>query len=218
MMLITILKVLLIGNSLTYYNNFYQQITDKCSDVNAKVQIDTMFMPGANIPQLIGLNIIPNEQNILDSNWNLKPQFRYYNTSNLFHINFKKLILNYDAIYLQPNNWTNKDCIEIIKCMLKINPKLKIIIYQHFSLAVWDKEIYENELQSSYKVFIKEFKKHIDKRIFIVDFGEFIKTNINSWDRYLDRDLHPTKLGTSIMVEKLFEFLKKIINERKNSY
>jgi len=149
MMLITILKVLLIGNSLTYYNNFYQQITDKCNVAGAKVQIDTMFMPGANIPQLIGLNIIPNEQNILDSNWNLKPQFRYYNTSNLFHINFKKLILNYDAIYLQPNNWTNKDCIEIIKCMLKINPKLKIIIYQHFSIAVWDKEIYEYELQSS---------------------------------------------------------------------
>lgn len=47
--------------------------------------------------------------------------------------------------------------------MLKINPKLKIIIYQHFSLAVWDKEIYENELQSSYKVFIKEFKNTLTK-------------------------------------------------------
>ncbi|MGB3198116.1 MAG: hypothetical protein WBB17_10360, partial [Saprospiraceae bacterium] len=113
MMLITILKVLLIGNSLTYYNNFYQQITDKCNVAGAKVQIDTMFMPGANIPQLIGLNIIPNEQNILDSNWNLKPQFRYYKKSNPFYNYFRKLILKYDAIYLQPNNWTNKDCIEI---------------------------------------------------------------------------------------------------------
>ncbi|MBK7468230.1 MAG: hypothetical protein IPJ43_16295 [Saprospiraceae bacterium] len=191
------------GNSLAYYNNFYQQITDKCNVAGAKVQIDTMFMPGANIPQLIGLNIpIGKIFWIVIGILNLS--LRYYNTSNLFHINFKKLILNYDAIYLQPNNWTNKDCIEIIKCMLKINPKLKIIIYQHFSLAVWDKEIYEYELQSAYKVFIKEFKKYIDKRIFIVDFGEFIKTNINTWDRYLDRDLHPTKLGTSIMVEKLF--------------
>ena len=77
-MLLTILKVLIIGNSITYYNNFAERLMTQCQNQQQEIRLDSIFSPGLDIPILIGQYLYGKEEAIIGKNFILKPQYKYF--------------------------------------------------------------------------------------------------------------------------------------------
>ncbi|HUN17880.1 MAG TPA: hypothetical protein PK622_13740, partial [Saprospiraceae bacterium] len=195
-MLLTILKVLIIGNSITYYNNFAERLMTQCQNQQQEIRLDTIFSPGLDIPILIGQYLYGKEEAIIEKNFILKPQYKYFDKKNNKCQDFVKLILSYDLIYLQSQYWNSQDFKDIVNEIFKINPKIKLFILQTFSTAIWDKEIFTKEISDAYLIFQKTFKKQINKRIYLLEFGNYLLDNFDNINEYLDEIIHPTSKGT----------------------
>ena len=209
-MLLTILKVLIIGNSITYYNNFAERLMTQCQNQQQEIRLDTIFSPGLDIPILIGQYLYGKEEAIIGKNFILKPQYKYFDKKNNKYQDFVKLILSYDLIYLQSQYWNSQDFKDIVNEIFKINPKIKLFILQTFSTAIWDKEIFTKEISDAYLIFQKTFKKQINKRIYLLEFGNYLLDNFDNINEYLDEIIHPTSKGTDIIIKLFVQQLQKI--------
>ena len=202
-MLLTILKVLIIGNSITYYNNFAERLMTQCQNQQQEIRLDSIFSPGLDIPILIG-------QYLYGKNFILKPQYKYFDKKNNKYQDFVKLILSYDLIYLQSQYWNSQDFKDIVNEIFKINPKIKLFILQTFSTAIWDKEIFTKEISDAYLIFQKTFKKQINKRIYLLEFGNYLLDNFDNINEYLDEIIHPTSKGTDLIIHLFLQQLPKL--------
>ena len=209
-MLLTILKVLIIGNSITYYNNFAERLMTQCQNQQQEIRLDTIFSPGLDIPILIGQYLYGKEEAIIGKNFILKPQYKYFDKKNNKYQDFVKLILSYDLIYLQSQYWNSQDFKDIVNEIFKINPKIKLFILQTFSTAIWDKEIFTKEISDAYQIFQKTFKKQINKRIYLLEFGNYLLDNFDNINKYLDEIIHPTSKGTDVIIKLFVQQLQKI--------
>ncbi len=209
-MLLTILKVLIIGNSITYYNNFAERLMTQCQNQQQEIRLDSIFSPGLDIPILIGQYLYGKEEAIIGKNFILKPQYKYFDKKNNKYEDFIKLILSYDLIYLQSQYWNSQDFKDIVNEIFKINPKIKLFILQTFSTAIWDKEIFTKEISDAYLIFQKTFKKQINKRIYLLEFGNYLLDNFDNINEYLDEIIHPTSKGTDIIIKLFVQQLQKI--------
>lgn len=209
-MLLTILKVLIIGNSITYYNNFAERLMTQCQNQQQEIRLDSIFSPGLDIPILIGRYLYGKEEAIIGKNFILKPQYKYFDKKNNKYQDFVKLILSYDLIYLQSQYWNSQDFKDIVNEIFKINPKIKLFILQTFSTAIWDKEIFTKEISDAYLIFQKTFKKQINKRIYLLEFGNYLLDNFDNINEYLDEIIHPTSKGTDIIIKLFVQQLQKI--------
>jgi hypothetical protein len=209
-MLLTILKVLIIGNSITYYNNFAERLMTQCQNQQQEIRLETIFSPGLDIPILIGQYLYGKEEAIIGKNFILKPQYKYFDKKNNKYQDFVKLILSYDLIYLQSQYWNSQDFKDIVNEIFKINPKIKLFILQTFSTAIWDKEIFTKEISDAYLIFQKTFKKQINKRIYLLEFGNYLLDNFDNINEYLDEIIHPTSKGTDIIIKLFVQQLQKI--------
>jgi hypothetical protein len=209
-MLLTILKVLIIGNSITYYNNFAERLMTQCQNQQQEIRLDSIFSPGLDIPILIGQYLYGKEEAIIGKNFILKPQYKYFDKKNNKYQDFVKLILSYDLIYLQSQYWNSQDFKDIVNEIFKINPKIKLFILQTFSTAIWDKEIFTKEISDAYLIFQKTFKKQINKRIYLLEFGNYLLDNFDNINEYLDEIIHPTSKGTDIIIKLFVQQLQKI--------
>jgi len=209
-MLLTILKVLIIGNSITYYNNFAERLMTQCQNQQQEIRLDSIFSPGLDIPILIGQYLYGKEEAIIEKNFILKPQYKYFDKKNNKYQDFVKLILSYDLIYLQSQYWNSQDFKDIVNEIFKINPKIKLFILQTFSTAIWDKEIFTKEISDAYLIFQKTFKKQINKRIYLLEFGNYLLDNFDNINEYLDEIIHPTSKGTDIIIKLFVQQLQKI--------
>ena len=209
-MLLTILKVLIIGNSITYYNNFAERLMTQCQNQQQEIRLDTIFSPGLDIPILIGQYLYGKEEAIIGKNFILKPQYKYFDKKNNKYQDFVKLILSYDLIYLQSQYWNSQDFKDIVNEIFKINPKIKLFILQTFSTAIWDKEIFTKEISDAYQIFQKTFKKQINKRIYPLEFGNYLLDNFDNINEYLDEIIHPTSKGTDVIIKLFVQQLQKI--------
>jgi flavodoxin len=209
-MLLTILKVLIIGNSITYYNNFAERLMTQCQNQQQEIRLDTIFSPGLDIPILIGQYLYGKEEAIIGKNFILKPQYKYFDKKNNKYQDFVKLILSYDLIYLQSQYWNSQDFKDIVNEIFKINPKIKLFILQTFSTAIWDKEIFTKEISDAYQIFQKTFKKQINKRIYLLEFGNYLLDNFDNINEYLDEIIHPTSKGTDLIIHLFLQQLPKL--------
>lgn len=209
-MLLTILKVLIIGNSITYYNNFAERLMTQCQNQQQEIRLDSIFSPGLDIPILIGQYLYGKEEAIIGKNFILKPQYKYFDKKNNKYQDFVKLILSYDLIYLQSQYWNSQDFKDIVNEIFKINPKIKLFILQTFSTAIWDKEIFTKEISDAYQIFQKTFKKQINKRIYLLEFGNYLLDNFDNINKYLDEIIHPTSKGTDVIIKLFVQQLQKI--------
>ncbi len=209
-MLLTILKVLIIGNSITYYNNFAERLMTQCQNQQQEIRLDTIFSPGLDIPILIGQYLYGKEEAIIEKNFILKPQYKYFDKKNNKYQDFVKLILSYDLIYLQSQYWNSQDFKDIVNEIFKINPKIKLFILQTFSTAIWDKEIFTKEISDAYLIFQKTFKKQINKRIYLLEFGNYLLDNFDNINEYLDEIIHPTSKGTDLIIHLFLQQLPKL--------
>ena len=209
-MLLTILKVLIIGNSITYYNNFAERLMTQCQNQQQEIRLDAIFSPGLDIPILIGQYLYGKEEAIIGKNFILKPQYKYFDKKNNKYQDFVKLILSYDLIYLQSQYWNSQDFKDIVNEIFKINPKIKLFILQTFSTAIWDKEIFTKEISDAYLIFQKTFKKQINKRIYLLEIGNYLLDNFDNINEYLDEIIHPTSKGTDIIIKLFVQQLQKI--------
>jgi len=209
-MLLTILKVLIIGNSITYYNNFAERLMTQCQNQQQEIRLDTIFSPGLDIPILIGQYLYGKEEAIIGKNFILKPQYKYFDKKNNKYQDFVKLILSYDLIYLQSQYWNSQDFKDIVNEIFKINPKIKLFILQTFSTAIWDKEIFTKEISDAYLIFQKTFKKQINKRIYLLEFGNYLLDNFDNINEYLDEIIHPTSKGTDLIIHLFLQQLPKL--------
>lgn len=209
-MLLTILKVLIIGNSITYYNNFAERLMTQCQNQQQEIRLDTIFSPGLDIPILIGQYLYGKEEAIIEKNFILKPQYKYFDKKNNKYQDFVKLILSYDLIYLQSQYWNSQDFKDIVNEIFKINPKIKLFILQTFSTAIWDKEIFTKEISDAYQIFQKTFKKQINKRIYLLEFGNYLLDNFDNINEYLDEIIHPTSKGTDLIIHLFLQQLPKL--------
>lgn len=209
-MLLTILKVLIIGNSITYYNNFAERLMTQCQNQQQEIRLDTIFSPGLDIPILIGQYLYGKEEAIIGKNFILKPQYKYFDKKNNKYQDFIKLILSYDLIYLQSQYWNSQDFKDIVNEIFKINPKIKLFILQTFSTAIWDKEIFTKEISDAYQIFQKTFKKQINKRIYLLEFGNYLLDNFDNINEYLDEIIHPTSKGTDLIIHLFLQQLPKL--------
>ena len=98
----------------------------------------------------------------------------------------------------------------ILNEIFKINPKIKLFILQTFSTAIWDKEIFTKEISDAYQIFQKTFKKQINKRIYLLEFGNYLLDNFDNINEYLDEIIHPTSKGTDIIIKLFVQQLQKI--------
>lgn len=209
-MLLTILKVLIIGNSITYYNNFAERLMTQCQNQQQEIRLDTIFSPGLDIPILIGQYLYGKEEAIIGKNFILKPQYKYFDKKNNKYQDFVKLILSYDLIYLQSQYWNSQDFKDIVNEIFKINPKIKLFILQTFSTAIWDKEIFTKEISDAYLIFQKTFKKQINKRIYQLEFGNYLLDNFDNINEYLDEIIHPRSKGTDLIIHLFLQQLPKL--------
>ena len=209
-MLLTILKVLIIGNSITYYNNFAERLMTQCQNQQQEIRLDTIFSPGLDIPILIGQYLYGKEEAIIGKNFILKPQYKYFDKKNNKYQDFVKLILSYDLIYLQSQYWNSQDFKDIVNEIFKINPKIKLFILQTFSTAIWDKEIFIKEISDAYLIFQKTFKKQINKRIYLLEIGNYLLDNFDNINEYLDEIIHPTSKGTDLIIHLFLQQLPKL--------
>ncbi|MGB3132271.1 MAG: hypothetical protein WBB26_11380 [Saprospiraceae bacterium] len=209
-MLLTILKVLIIGNSITYYNNFAERLMTQCQNQQQEIRLDTIFSPGLDIPILIGQYLYGKEEAIIGKNFILKPQYKYFDKKNNKYQDFVKLILSYDLIYLQSQYWNSQDFKDIVNEIFKINPKIKLFILQTFSTAIWDKEIFTKEISDAYLIFQKTFKKQINKRIYLLEIGNYLLDNFDNINEYLDEIIHPTSKGTDLIIHLFLQQLPKL--------
>lgn len=209
-MLLTILKVLIIGNSITYYNNFAERLMTQCQNQQQEIRLDSIFSPGLDIPILIGQYLYGKEEAIIGKNFILKPQYKYFDKKNNKYQDFVKLILSYDLIYLQSQYWNSQDFKDIVNEIFKINPKIKLFILQTFSTAIWDKEIFTKEISDAYQIFQKTFKKQINKRIYLLEFGNYLLDNFDNINEYLDEIIHPTSKGTDLIIHLFLQQLPKL--------
>lgn len=209
-MLLTILKVLIIGNSITYYNNFAERLMTQCQNQQQEIRLETIFSPGLDIPILIGQYLYGKEEAIIGKNFILKPQYKYFDKKNNKYQDFVKLILSYDLIYLQSQYWNSQDFKDIVNEIFKINPKIKLFILQTFSTAIWDKEIFTKEISDAYLIFQKTFKKQINKRIYLLEFGNYLLDNFDNINEYLDEIIHPTSKGTDLIIHLFLQQLPKL--------
>ncbi len=209
-MLLTILKVLIIGNSITYYNNFAERLMTQCQNQQQEIRLDSIFSPGLDIPILIGQYLYGKEEAIIGKNFILKPQYKYFDKKNNKYQDFVKLILSYDLIYLQSQYWNSQDFKDIVNEIFKINPKIKLFILQTFSTAIWDKEIFTKEISDAYLIFQKTFKKQINKRIYLLEFGNYLLDNFDNINEYLDEIIHPTSKGTDLIIHLFLQQLPKL--------
>lgn len=209
-MLLTILKVLIIGNSITYYNNFAERLMTQCQNQQQEIRLDTIFSPGLDIPILIGQYLYGKEEAIIGKNFILKPQYKYFDKKNNKYEDFIKLIISYDLIYLQSRYWNSQDFKDIVNEIFKINPKIKLFILQTFSTAIWDKEIFTKEISDAYQIFQKTFKKQINKRIYLLEFGNYLLDNFDNINEYLDEIIHPTSKGTDLIIHLFLQQLPKL--------
>lgn len=209
-MLLTILKVLIIGNSITYYNNFAERLMTQCQNQQQEIRLDTIFSPGLDIPILIGQYLYGKEEAIIGKNFILKPQYKYFDKKNNKYQDFVKPILSYDLIYLQSQYWNSQDFKDIVNEIFKINPKIKLFILQTFSTAIWDKEIFTKEISDAYQIFQKTFKKQINKRIYLLEFGNYLLDNFDNINEYLDEIIHPTSKGTDLIIHLFLQQLPKL--------
>jgi len=142
-MLLTILKVLIIGNSITYYNNFAERLMTQCQNQQQEIRLDTIFSPGLDIPILIGQYLYGKEEAIIGKNFILKPQYKYFDKKNNKYQDFVKLILSYDLIYLQSQYWNSQDFKDIVNEIFKINPKITFHTSNFFYCNLGQRNFYK---------------------------------------------------------------------------
>ena len=72
------------------------------------------------------------------------------------------------------------------------------------------KEIFTKEISDAYQIFQKTFKKQINKRIYLLEFGNYLLDNFDNINEYLDEIIHPTSKGTDIIIKLFVQQLQKI--------
>ncbi len=207
--LLDTLKILMIGNSLTYYNQMPMSFKHLLEEDGITVSIDTIFMPGSNIECLFIKTFYPELEICSDE---IIEKTKVWNRGNAEYGAFVKLVSGYDIVYLQGNELNDPNIYEIINSIDAIlEKKGYIIIFQNYKNITWNENVRRKELDKE----LHYFKEHNQsKRVAILPIGDVFDEmmNMDSSAQLLDNSNHPTQIGSNIIAQKLNELVIYYLN------
>lgn len=174
-------RVVLWGNSLSYYNNFLSEFNELCRLNNKDLEIKFYAEPGVSV-----------------SYW-----YDHFEK-------IQKMPVSVDFLVLQNNNASSGNFeITINKIVKKYskNQVKRIVLFENYSTIKFSKVAKNEERQKIYN-FFKNYSE-IDSRITVMPIGHIFQ-DLEDYDLF-SSDGHPTDLGTFVYIFRLYFELYKTL-------
>ncbi|MEO6190113.1 MAG: hypothetical protein ABIO44_06865 [Saprospiraceae bacterium] len=171
----------------------------KLENINQDFQItiDTIFAPGESVENLFKLFLYTSKKNI-DFNA-ASGKYSFWVKGNIEFSNFRTLISKYDIVYLQNQTLVDNNLNKIIEAIIRINPQVRIFIFQNFIPISWSELIRESKAKEQLKFFNKQVS---NRNISLIRIGDYINDAYKNdgSNTYLDNNLHLTNEGTNLLI------------------
>lgn len=205
--LLDTLKILMIGNVLTFANQMPVTFQDLMHEEDRYVSIDSIFMPALEPECLILKSIYPEAENCSSK---FIQSHKVWNKGNSDYSAFVHLVKGYDVIYLQGNKIDNPMLYEIISSLDQIVDKdAAIILFQNYSTNLKDEEARRKELDKQLSYFQDHNKSD---RVTLLSIGDLFNTLMGGdYPALIDESGLPTADGSDIIARALFEIVRPYI-------
>ncbi|MBC7885106.1 MAG: hypothetical protein H7X99_06505 [Saprospiraceae bacterium] len=208
--LLDTLKILMIGNSLSYYNQMPITFSEYMNAQGLAVEMDTIFMPGSSLECLFIQTLYPD---IKICSPEVEATHQVWQRDNPQHAGFVKLLSGHDVIYLQAIPLEDDVLYEIISSIDKNTGKdVAIIVFQPYKNITWNEEVRKKELVKEYEYFNSHNKS---EKVVLLPIGDLFDLQMKYDDRVklLDSTNHPTTYGSKLIAEMLGELVMEIMNK-----
>ena len=204
--LLDTLKILMLGNIMTFGNQMPATFQDMMSAQERIVSIDSIFTHDDGVECALLKSLYPEPYNCTSS---FIQNHKVWEKENEKHANFIKLVTGYDVVYLQSNRIDYPLLYEIINSIDHvIGDDAIIILFQNYStntnLAAREKEL---EKQLNY------FEQHNrSEKVTLLQVGDVFDMFMDQDpSKVLDRSGLPTMQGSEYIAMALFEIIRPYI-------
>jgi hypothetical protein len=205
--LLDTLKILMIGNVLTYSNHMPVTFQNLFISEGRRISIDSIFMPDGG-PECLLLKYIDIEAEECSSAY-VKSHTFWLKENNLYP-DFAGLVKGYDIIYLQPQTLIDPRLYEIIESIDQIIDKdAVIIVFQNYSTITSNENDRRKELDQQLHYFQHHNKS---EKVTLMEIGSlFDKLTLDDPTGLFDSSGNPTKDGSDIIASTLYEIVRPYI-------
>ena len=200
------LKILMIGNIMTYGNQMPATFQDMMLAQERIVSIDSNFTPDDEIECGLLKSIYPESYNCSST---FIQKHKVWEKENERHADFVKLVSGYDVVYLQSNRIDYSLLYEIINSVDQvIGEDAIIILFQNYS-ANTNPAAREKDLEKQLNFFEQHNKS---EKVTLLSVGEvFYMFMENDPSEVLDRSGLPTAKGSEYIAMALLEIIRPYI-------
>lgn len=202
-------NILMIGNSITYFNNLPSNLIVLLNKTKSKINIDTLFSPGCNIDVIISHLFYPSAS---ISSTNIPEKYKVWKHTNLLYKDFADYLSDFDIIYVQTQGLNDPTIYEILKSMSEtVNCSTYILLVENYSSVTWNKNVRKRELNEN-RLFYQSNK--VNSNIILIPIGEKFHTlmSLDSTIDLTDDSNHPTIAGSNLMCNLIFNTIDTLIN------
>lgn len=202
--LLDTIKILMIGNSLTYFNQMPATFQNLMSENGKVVMIDSIFKPGMNPECLFITALYPDIEICSDE---IITTHKVWDRNNVKYKSFSDIFKGYGFIYIQPKELDYVILYEILQSVDRSMDKDAIIIlFQNYKNIIWNEDVRRKELDKEYAYFKAANKS---KKVALLPIGDLFDLMMkdDSAAGLLDNSNHPTKAGSDIIAAQLAELV-----------
>jgi len=204
--LLDTLKILMLGNILTYGNQMPATFQDMMLAQERIVSIDSIFIPKDQVECAILKSIYPESYNCSST---FVQNHKVWEKENESYTDFVKFVSGYDVVYLQSNRIDYPLLYEIINSIDElIGDEAIIILFQNYSTNT-NHATREKELEKQHNYFEQHNKSD---KVVLLPVGEVFDIFMDQDpSKILDRSGLPTMQGSEYIAMALFEIIRPYI-------
>lgn len=201
------LKILMIGNMLSYSNQMPATFQDMMHAQERYVFIDSIFLPEGDIECVILNHLYSGKA---DCSNEFVQKHKVWSKENSDYSRFVNLYKGYDVVYLQSNRIDEPLLYDIILSIDKsIDRDAVIILFQNYSKNISDENARRKELDKQLNYYQQHNQSEKVTLLAIGDFFDIFSSSDPS--RVIDKTGNPTKEGSDMIASGLFEIVRPYI-------
>ena len=205
--LLDTLKILMIGNALTFSNHMPSTFEDLMLAEERMVNIDSVFIRGEGVECNILKYLYPDQDECSAA---FIKSHKVWKKENAEHSEFVNLVKGYDVVYLQSNSIDNPVLYEIISSIDQIIDNDGIIVlFQNYSKNRHNETARKKELDRQDDYFDQHNKS---EKVILMPVGDYFDM-LTGKDptSVVDKNGNPTPKGSEIIAQALFEIVRPYI-------
>jgi len=201
------LKILMIGNMLTYSNQMPATFQDMMHAQERYVIIDSIFIPEGDVQCAILNHLYTGKA---DCSNEFVQKHKVWSKENSDYSRFVSLCKGYDVVYLQSNRMDEPILYDIILSIDQVIDKdAVIILFQNFSKNISDENARRKELDKQLNYYQQHNKS---EKVILLSIGDFFDIfSFSDPSMVLDKTGKPTKEGSDMIAQALFEIVRPYI-------